>query len=132
VGGSVSIAALIVGTTLLGIFALASLSLSDSARTASDVLEEIPREPDFRLLNASSGGGLIHLNVTNVGVETISFEQAWFSVDGGTPLRLSDYHSITTVLFPGETIHLQITHGAISPSRIFVASMGAQSGVAFS
>jgi archaellum component FlaG (FlaF/FlaG flagellin family) len=133
VGGSVSIAALIVGTTLIGIFALASLSLSDSARTASEVMDEVMYEPDIRLLNASEVSGTIHLNITNTGGEIILFDQAWFSIDGNTPLRISDYHNTTSVLFPGETNHLQINGtGVSSPSRIFIASMGAQSGVAFS
>ena len=132
-GGSVSIAALIVGTTLLGIFALASLSLNESARTASNVIEEVTNEPEFRLLNASEVSGLIHLNITNTGDEIISFDQAWFSMDGATPLRISDYHNSTSVLFPGETNHLQINGTGVSaPSRIFIACMGAQSGVAFS
>jgi archaellum component FlaG (FlaF/FlaG flagellin family) len=133
VGGSVSIAALIVGTTLIGIFALASISLSDSARTASEVMDEVTHEPEFRLLNASEVSGTIHLNVTNTGGEIISFDHAWFSVDGNTPLRISDYYNTTSVLFPGETNYLQINGtGVSSPSRIFIASMGAQSGVAFS
>jgi archaellum component FlaG (FlaF/FlaG flagellin family) len=133
VGGSVSIAALIVGTALIGIFALASLSLSDSARTASDVLEDATTEPEIRLENASEVSGVIHLNITNAGGETVHFDQTWFSIDGDTPFRASDYHSQTTILFPGETQHLQLTGtGFSAPSRLFVACMGGQSGVSFS
>jgi len=133
VAGSVSISALIVGTALLGIFALASLSLNDSARTAADVLDSGEKEPDIRLINASESSGTIHLNMTNTGDEPISFDQTWFSIDGDTPFRASDFHTQTTILFSGETQHLQLTGtGATSPSRIFVASMGGQSGVSFS
>ena len=132
-GGSVSISALIVGTALLGIFALASISLNDSARTAAEVIDENPSPPEIRLLNASEVGGTIHLNMTNVGSESISFEQTWFSIDGDSPIRASDFHTQTTVLFPGETQHIQLNGlGITSPSRIFVASMGGQSGVSFS
>tara|TARA_B110000014_G_scaffold263346_1_gene259796 strand:+ start:1427 stop:1828 length:402 start_codon:yes stop_codon:yes gene_type:complete len=133
VAGSVSISALIVGTALLGIFALASLSLNDSARTAADVLDSGETEPDIRLLNASESSGTVHLNMTNTGDEPVSFDQTWFSIDGDTPFRASDFHTQTTILFPGETQHIQLTGtGATSPSRIFVASMGGQSGVSFS
>ena len=131
--GSVSISALIVGTALLGIFALASLSLNDSARTAADVLDSGEEEPDIRLINASESSGTIHLNITNTGDEPVSFDQTWLSIDGDTPFRASDFHTQTTILFSGETQHLQLTGtGATSPSRIFVASMGGQSGVSFS
>ena len=132
-GGSVSISALIVGTALLGIFALASISLNDSARTAAEVLDENPGEPEIRLLNASENGGTIHLNMTNIGGESISFEKTWCSIDGDSPFRMSDFHTQTTVLFPGETQHIQLSGtGSTSPTRIFVASMGGQSGVSFS
>ena len=132
-GGSVSISALIVGTALLGIFALASISLNDSARTAAEVLDENLGEPEIRLLNASENGGTIHLNMTNIGDESISFEKTWFSIDGDSPFRMSDFHTQTTVLFPGETQHIQLSGtGSTSPTRIFVASMGGQSGVSFS
>lgn len=131
--GSVSISALIVGTALLGIFALASLSLNDSARTAADVLDSGEKEPDIRLINASESSGTIHVNMTNTGDEPVSFDQTWFSIDGDAPFRASDFHTQTTILFSGETQHLQLTGtGATSPSRIFVASMGGQSGVSFS
>ena len=131
--GAVSISALIVGTALLGIFALASLSLNDSARTAADVLDSGEKEPDIRLINASESSGTIHVNMTNTGDEPVSFDQTWFSIDGNTPFRASDFHTQTTILFSGETQHLQLTGtGATSPSRIFVASMGGQSGVSFS
>ena len=131
--GSVSISALIVGTALLGIFALASLSLNDSARTAADVLDSGEKEPDIRLINASESSGTIHVNMTNTGDEPVSFDQTWFSIDGDTPFRASDFHTQTTILFSGETQHLQLTGtGATSPSRIFVTSMGGQSGVSFS
>jgi archaellum component FlaF (FlaF/FlaG flagellin family) len=133
VGGSVSISALIVGTALLGIFALASLSLNDSAITAAGVLEENSDEPEIRLINASEVSGVIHLNMTNAGDETISFDQTWFSIDGNLPIRASDYHNQSTILFPGETLHMQLSGtGFTSPARIFVASMGGQSGVSFS
>ena len=132
-GGSVSISALIVGTALLGIFALASLSLNDSAITAAGVLEENSDEPEIRLINASEVSGVIHLNMTNEGDETISFDQTWFSIDGNLPIRASDYHNQSTILFPGETLHMQLNGtGFTSPARIFVASMGGQSGVSFS
>ncbi|MEE2748148.1 MAG: hypothetical protein VX473_06770 [Candidatus Thermoplasmatota archaeon] len=132
-GGSVSISALIVGTALLGIFALASLSLNNSALSASEVLEEASDEPEVRLINASESSGVIHLNMTNVGDETISFDQTWFSIDGESPIRASNYHNQSTILFPGETVHMQLSGtGFTSPSRIFVASMGGQSGVSFS
>ncbi|HJM67521.1 MAG TPA: hypothetical protein QF716_01425 [Candidatus Thalassarchaeaceae archaeon] len=132
-GGSVSISALIVGTALLGIFALASLSLNDSAITAAGVLEENSDEPEIRLINASEVSGVIHLNMTNAGDETISFDQTWFSIDGNLPIRASDYHNQSTILFPGETLHMQLSGtGFTSPARIFVASMGGQSGVSFS
>jgi archaellum component FlaF (FlaF/FlaG flagellin family) len=133
VGGSVSISALIVGTALLGIFALASLSLSNSALSASEVLEGSTEEPEIRLLNASESNGTIHLNLTNAGDEIISFDQTWFSIDGTLPIRASDYHNQSTVLFPGETLHMQLTGtGFTTPTRLFVASMGGQSGVSFS
>jgi len=133
VGGSVSISALIVGTALLGIFALASLSLNDSAITAAGVLEENSDEPEIRLINASEVSGVIHLNMTNAGDEPISFDQTWFSIDGTLPIRASDYHNQTTILFPGETLHMQLSGtGFTSPARIFVASMGGQSGISFS
>ncbi|CAI8412337.1 MAG: Uncharacterised protein [Marine Group II euryarchaeote MED-G33] len=132
-GGSVSISALIVGTALLGIFALASLSLNNSAITASEVLEENPGEPEMRLINASEANGTIHLNITNSGDEPISFDKTWFSIDGSSPIRASDYHTQTTVLFAGEIQHIQLTGtGFTSPTRLFVASMGGQSGVSFS
>ncbi len=132
-GGSVSISALIVGTALLGIFALASISLNDSARSASEVAEESKDEPEIRLINASESSGTIHVNMTNAGDEIISFDQTWFSIDGGLLIRASDYHSQSTVLFPGETLHMQLNGtGFTSPTRIFVASMGGQSGVSFS
>ena len=132
-GGSVSISALIVGTALLGIFALASLSLNDSAITAAGVLEENSDEPEIRLINASEVSGVIHLNMTNAGDEPISFDQTWFSIDGNLPIRASDYHNQSTILFPGETLHMQLSGtGFTSPARIFVASMGGQSGVSFS
>ena len=128
-----SISALIVGTALLGIFALASLSLNDSAITAAGVLEENSDEPEIRLINASEVSGVIHLNMTNAGDETISFDQTWFSIDGNLPIRASDYHNQSTILFPGETLHMQLSGtGFTSPARIFVASMGGQSGVSFS
>jgi len=133
VGGSVSISALIVGTALLGIFALASLSLNNSAITASEVLEENSDDPEIRLLNASESAGVIHVNITNTGDEAIDYEKTWFSIDGNSPLRASDYHNQTTILFPGETQHIQMSStGFTTPSRIFVTSMGGQSGVAFS
>jgi len=133
VAGSVSISALIVGTALLGIFALASLSLNDSAQTAAEVLDGGSVEPDIRLVNASENSGTIHLNMTNTGDEAVSFDQTWFSVDGDTPFRASNFHTQATILFPGETQHIQLTGtGYSSPSRIFVASMGGQSGVSFS
>jgi len=133
VGGSVSISALIVGTALLGIFALASLSLNNSALSASEVLEEASDEPEIRLINASESSGVIHLNMTNAGDETISFDQTWFSIDGELPIRASDHHTQSTILFPGETLHMQLTGtGHTSPARLFVASMGSQSGVSFS
>ena len=132
-GGSVSISALIVGTALLGIFALASLSLNNSAITATGVLEENYDEPEIRLINASEVSGVIHLNMTNAGDEPISFDQTWFSIDGTLPIRASDYHNQTTILFPGETLHMQLSGtGFTSPARIFVASMGGQSGISFS
>tara|TARA_B110000438_G_scaffold278358_1_gene301829 strand:- start:3158 stop:3559 length:402 start_codon:yes stop_codon:yes gene_type:complete len=133
VGGSVSISALIVGTALLGIFALASLSLSNSALSASEVVGGATDEPEIRLINASESNGVIHLNMTNVGDETISFDQTWLSIDGSLPIRASDYHNQSTILFPGETLHIQLSGtGITSPSRIFVASMGGQSGISFS
>ena len=92
-GGSVSISALIVGTALLGIFALASLSLNNSAITASEVLDENLAEPEIRLLNASESAGTIHINITNTGDEAVDFEKTWFSIDGNSPLRASDYHN---------------------------------------
>ncbi len=132
-GGSVSISALIVGTAFLGIFALASLSLNNTAIIASEILEENSDEPEIRLINASEVGGVIHLNMTNTGDETVSFNQTWFSIDGASPIRASDYHTQSTILFPGETQHIQLNGtGITSPSRIFVASMGGQSGVSFS
>jgi len=132
VGGSVSIAALIVGTTLLGIFALASMSLNDSAKTASEVMEEVTTKPEVRLLNASEHNGTIHLNITNLGNNQVSYDDAWFTIDGNEPLRISDYHNSTTVLFSGEIYHLQISGtGFSNPSRIYVATMGSQSGVVF-
>ncbi len=132
-GGSVSISALIVGTALLGIFALASLSLNNSAITASEAAEENLGEPEIRLLNASEAAGTIHLNITNIGDEAISFDKTWFSIDGNPPLRASDYYTQTTVLFPGETQHIQMNGtGFTTPARIFVSSMGGQSGVSFS
>ena len=132
-GGSVSISALIVGTALLGIFALASLSLNNSAITASEVMEENPGEPEIRLLNASEVAGTIHVNITKTGDEAVHFDKTWFSVDGSSPLRVSDYYTQTTVLFSGETQHIQISStGFTSPTRIFVSSMGGQSGVSFS
>ncbi len=132
-GGSVSISALIVGTALLGIFALASLSLSNSALSASEVVGGATDEPEIRLINASESNGVIHLNMTNVGDETISFDQTWLSIDGSLPIRASDYHNQSTILFPGETLHIQLSGtGITSPSRIFVASMGGQSGISFS
>ena len=132
-GGSVSISALIVGTAFLGIFALASLSLSNTAITASEILEDNSDEPEIRLINASEVGGVIHLNMTNAGDETVSFNQTWFSIDGASPIRASDYHTQSTILFPGETQHIQLNGtGITAPSRIFVASMGGQSGVSFS
>jgi len=133
VGGSVSISALIVGTALLGIFALASLSLNNSAITASEAVGENLGEPEIRLLNASEAAGTIHLNITNTGDEAVSFDKTWFSIDGNSPLRASDYHTQTTVLFPGETQHIQMNGtGFTTPTRIFVSSMGGQSGVSFS
>ena len=132
-GGSVSISALIVGTALLGIFALASLSLSNSALSASEVVGGATDEPEIRLINASESNGVIHLNMTNVGDETISFDQTWLSIDGSLPIRASDYHNQSTILFPGETLHIQLSGtGITSPSRIFVASMGGHSGISFS
>tara|TARA_Y100000588_G_C14001032_1_gene815675 strand:+ start:8 stop:409 length:402 start_codon:yes stop_codon:yes gene_type:complete len=132
VGGSVSIAALIVGTTLLGIFALASMSLTDSAKTASEAMEDVTTKPELRLLNASESNGTIHLNITNLGNNEILYENTWFSIDGNEPIRISAYHNLTNILFSGEVHHLQINGLGISnPSRIFVSTMGSQSGVAF-
>lgn len=132
-GGSVSISALIVGTALLGIFALASLSLNNSAITASEVFEENSAEPEIRLLNASESAGTIHLNITNTGDEPVNFDKTWFSIDGNSPFRASDYHTQTTVLFPGETQHIQMNGtGFTTPARIFASSMGGHSGVSFS
>ncbi|MEE3082465.1 MAG: hypothetical protein VX320_00055 [Candidatus Thermoplasmatota archaeon] len=132
-GGSVSISALIVGTTLIAIFALASLSLSESTKQAAEISGEVIREPDIRLLNASENSGTIHLNITNVGSESISYDKLWVSIDGETPIRVSNHFSSATTLFSGETQHLEITGtGITSPSRITAFSMGAHSAVAFS
>ena len=83
-----SISALIVGTTLIAIFALASLSLSESTKQAAEISGEVIREPDMRLLNASENSGTIHLNITNVGSESISYDKLWGSIDGETPIRV--------------------------------------------
>jgi len=129
----VSISALIVGTTLIAIFALASLSLSESTKQAAEISGEVIREPDIRLLNASENSGTIHLNITNVGSESISYDKLWVSIDGETPIRVSNHFLSTTTLFSGETQHLEITGtGITSPSRITAFSMGAHSAVAFS
>jgi len=133
VGGSVSIAALIVGTTLLGIFALASLSLSESTKQAAEAGTEVVREPEIRLINASENSGTIHLNVSNIGSESVSFDQLWFSIDGDPPIRASNHYTLTSTLFSGEVQHLELTGtGATSPSRLSAFSMGAHSAVAFS
>ena len=96
-------------------------------------MEDKSGEPEIRLLNASEVAGTIHLNITNTGDESVDFDKTWFSVDGNSPLRASDYHNQTTVLFPGETQHIQMSGtGFTSPARIFVSSMGGQSGVSFS
>jgi archaellum component FlaF (FlaF/FlaG flagellin family) len=132
VGGSVSIAALIVGTTLLGIFALASLSLSESTKQAAEAGSESIHEPEIRLINASESSGIVNVNITNTGSETISFDHLWLSIDGDAPIRTSSHYNLTLSLFPGETQHLTLTGtGANSPSRISAACFGAHSAVAF-
>ena len=132
-GGSVSIAALIVGTTLLGIFALATLSLSESTKQAAEAGTEVVREPDIRLINASENSGIIHLNISNIGSEPVSFDRLWLSIDGDAPIRASNHYTLTSTLFSGEVQHLELTGtGVISPSRLSAFSMGAHSAVSFS
>ena len=132
-GSSASISALIVGTTLIAIFALASLSLSESTKQAAEISGDVIREPDMRLVNASENSGTIHLNITNTGSESISYDKLWVSIDGETPIRVSNHFLSSTTLFSGETEHIQITGtGAKSPSRIAAFSMGAYSAITFS
>lgn len=132
-GGSVSIAALIVGTTLLGIFALASLSLSESTKQAAEIGNEVVREPDIRLINASENSGVVHLNVSNIGSEPVSYDKLWLSIDGETPIRASNHYTLTSTLFSGEVQHLELTGtGTSSPSRLSAFSMGAHSAIVFS
>ncbi len=122
---------MIVGTALLGIFALASMSLTESTQMAAGIDEMAIQEPELRVINATEDGVNIHVNITNVGDQNIDYGDMWFSIDGGIPFQASQYHNTTSVLFPGEIQYIQISGtGFSSPSRIFVSAMGASSAIA--
>ena len=129
--GSTSIAAMIVGTALLGIFALASMSLTESTQMAAEIDELAIQEPELRAINATEDGVSFHVNITNVGDQNIHYDDMWLSIDGSVPFQASQHHNSTSVLFPGEIQYIQISGvGFTSPSRIFVSAMGASSAVA--
>tara|TARA_B100001996_G_C18629995_1_gene581319 strand:+ start:195 stop:569 length:375 start_codon:yes stop_codon:yes gene_type:complete len=121
---------MIVGTALLGIFALASMSLTESTQMAASIDEMAIQEPELRAINATDDGVTIHVNITNIGDENIDYEHMWFTIDGGEPFQASQHHTSTSLLFPGEIQHIQISGtGLVSPSRIFVSALGATSAV---
>lgn len=126
-GGSVPIATLIVGTALLGAFALASTALISQTRTAASIDDALPDAPSFQVDNATSNATLVWLNVTNTGDATLDLEHIWFSEDGERPTHLGRLYSDSSFLFPGETILVEYMHGGTAPARISLSAYGTSS-----
>ncbi len=54
-------------------------------------------------------GTVVYANITNDGSQTIAYEDIWFSIDGQSPERVSDYYSSTSsreYLFAGDIVSL--------------------------
>jgi len=127
VGGSVPVAALIVGTALLGAFALASTALISQTRTAAAIEEALPPTPDFAIDNASANATLLWINISNDGSETLDLDHLWLAEDGARPVPLSDHVSTSEFLFPGETLLVEYAHGGTAPARVSVSAHGVTS-----
>jgi hypothetical protein len=67
-------------------------------------------------------GTVVYANITNDGSQTIAYDDIWFSIDGQSPERVSDYYSSTSsreYLFAGDIVSIIWDDGATGTSTDF-------------
>ena len=126
-GGSASVGALIVGTVLLSIFANAMVMTLENRERFENIDNNLPKDVDVRINNATISSTTLYLNITNYGSDPVLFSEIWIILDGGDPSPFSNYYSSTQYLFPGETV-MGSDSITGTPVRAFVSSYGYSSG----
>ena len=127
-----SVAAMIVGTVFIVIFASATVLMVDSINDATIASQvELP-DPEITLVSAVwNGADTLTYTITNTGPEEVQIAHIFITVDNDTPISCSGLspNPNSDYIFPGETITASSSFGS-SPARVFLVVFEYSSSVA--
>lgn len=87
---------------------------------------------DSNAVFSTTKGNALWFNITNDGEKTIPISDMWYSVDGGTPEKISGKYTTHEYIFSGEVIAVKdiSTGGSTAWSRLAINALSATKGVA--